>query len=72
MARVGEDLVSLSAFDDFPIPHHMDRAGDPADEPQVVADENHCHAEALFKIGEKIEDFRGNRHVEGAMAIATR
>ena len=64
MPRIGEDLGRRPAFDDFSIAHHMDRVGDPADDSQVVADEDHRHAEALFEFCEEIEDFSGNRHVE--------
>jgi len=35
----------------------MDRVGDPAADSQVVADEDHRHAEALFEFCEEIEDF---------------
>ena len=42
----------------------MDGVGDTADDAKVMADENHRHAEALFEVCEKIENFCGNRHVE--------
>ncbi len=61
---MGENLAGAAGFNDFPSARHMDRIRDPSDHSEIMVDEDHGHAEVLFERGEKLHDFRGDRHVE--------
>ena len=73
-ARIGmlrrlEDFGDSILLDDLAVLHHADAVGDPANDAEVVGDEQHGHAETALQILEKLEDLRLNRDVQGGRRL---
>ena len=65
MPHVPEQGLRSGRLDDPPGVHDHHPAGPARDHAHVVRDEQHPHAEPLFKIIEECEDLRLDRYVEG-------
>ena len=64
MHRPRENDVWFGAFDDFARVHHSDFVGPLRDNAEIVSNQKHGHAEAIFELTDQIENLRLNGDVE--------
>ena len=64
MLRRVEHLLDRSLLDDLALLHHADPFRDPADDAEVMGDEQDRHAEARLQVLEKLENLRLHGDVE--------
>ena len=64
MLRVVEDLGDAARLDDLPLRHDADPVRHLAHDAQIMGDEQHRHAHALFQIGEQGENLGLHSDVE--------
>ena len=69
VAGVLEDLLGGAFLDELPRVEDADALAGLADDPEVVADEEHCSGEPLLQLSDQVEHLRFDRRVEAGRRL---